>query len=164
MDIAVFIECLTLAELESSIDETLNTLNKKFAAINIRVDFQEVGENMAVSWVGPAFALTCLWRPGLSNYCPLIAGYSDHQFSGLTAYETALLWLLSNRLCRYKLRQTRCADSVLIDHLALGGSIRTLAERSASTYKWRIKRLKKRFGVTTTPALIAEAIRRGSLS
>ena len=165
MDLDAVCACLVAQDDSLSYSELVNSVTASLATASPVIQFsvQHVSAGMAFTFLQGSAAITLILTPQSAQYSPTVAGFSDLHFSGITAVEASLLWQLSWELWDKHWWESRSNDVAILSHIARGGKTTTVPGKAGSTVKNRLLVLRRDYGVTTTPGLVAAMLRRGEL-
>jgi hypothetical protein len=165
MDLDAVCACLVGQNDSLSYSALINSVASRLSSASPAIQFsvQHVSAGMAVSFIQGTAAITLILTPQSAQYSPTVAGLSDNHFSGLSAVEASLLWQLSWELWDKHWWESRSNDVIILSHIARGGKTTTVPGKAGSTVKNRLLVLRDKYGVRTTPGLVAAMLRRGEL-
>ena len=156
---SVLLQCMGLSVSETGLNRVTDLLND----CGVSVTVQKFAQGIGVSYTSEEFAFTCLIPALGDKYCPLQSGFDDTHFTGLSAAQASLLWLLTQRFSYRLLPGPTPVQKALLLHIAQGGTAKSMPGKAYATVRQQLGQLRKKYGVATNSALIAVALKLGHL-
>ena len=156
---SVVLQCVGLPVSEAG----LNRMSDLLAYCGVSVAVTEHAQGIGVSYTSEAFAFTCLIPALGDKYCPVQSGFDDAHFTGLSAAQASVLWLMAQRFSYHLLPGPTPVQKALMLHIAQGGTAKSMPGKAHSTVRQQLGQLREKYGVATNAALIAMALKLGHL-
>ena len=104
---SVLLQCVSLPVSEAG----FNRMSDLLVSCGVSVAIKEHAQGIGVSYTSEAFAFTCLIPALGDKYCPVQSGFDDAHFTGLSAPQASVLWLIAQRFS-YRLLPGACSKVI----------------------------------------------------